>query len=259
MTKLTAEHAIDLLQMNRSIHEEVQKDVDFYLQYKHPSGHDRINGGLHFIQKNTLFLQAPSDDLSLGGFLIDYGHVTCCYINSSQPRINQHFILFHEIYHLLKGIQSGQAHFVSIEQTGISLEERKADYFASLLLMPEQEMRNFFATIQGDALAVQIYKAMNQFKAPYKSILIRMLELKIALTPDKFIELFDDNNNLSERFSKAGLDKGIVEPSRVLNIPNLDAVINENRLNEFMPTSTNEKNKQLFEQIVRHFQVKGDH
>ena len=259
MKKLTAEHAIDLLQINHSIHEEVQKDVDFYLQYKHPSGHDRINGGFHFIQKNTLFLQVPSDDLSLGGFLIDYGHVTCCYINSSQPRINQHFILFHEIYHLLKGIPPGQAHFVSTEQTGISLEERKADYFASLLLMPEQEMRNFFATIQGDALAVQIYKAMNQFKAPYKSILIRMLELKIALTPDKFIELFDDNNNLSERFSKAGLDKGIVEPSRVFNIPNLDAVIAENRLNEFMPTSTNEKNKQLFERIVRHFQVKGDH
>lgn len=259
MTKLTAELALDLLQMNRSIHEEVQKDVDFYLHYKHPSGHDRINGGFHFIQKNTLFLQAPSDDLSLGGFLIDYGHVTCCYINSSQPRINQNFILFHEIYHLLKGIPSGQAHFVATEQAGLSLEERKADYFASLLLMPEHEMRNFFATIQSDALAIQIYKAMNQFKAPYKSILIRMLELEIVLTPDKFIELFDENNNLSERFSKAGLDKGIVEPSHVFNIPNLETIITNNKLNEYMPTSTNEKNKQLFTQIVRHFQVKGDH
>lgn len=258
MTKLTAKHAIDLLPMNHAIHEEVQKDVDFYLQYKHPSGHDRINGGFHFIQKNTLFLQVPSDDLSLGGFLIDYGHVVCCYINSSQPRVNQHFILFHEIYHLLKGIPSGEAHFVSTEQAGISLEERKADYFASLLLMPEQEMRNFFAAIQSDELLIQIYKAMNQFKAPYKSVLIRMLELN-ALTPAKFIELFDENSNLSERFSKAGLDKGIVEPSRVFNIPNLDVVIAENRLNEFMPTSTNQKNKQLFEQIVRHFQVKGDH
>lgn len=259
MTKLTAELALDLLQMNRSIHEEVQKDVDFYLHYKHPSGHDRINGGFHFIQKNTLFLQAPSDDLSLGGFLIDYGHVTCCYINSSQPRIHQNFILFHEIYHLLKGIPSGQAHFVATEQAGLSLEERKADYFASLLLMPEHEMRNFFATIQSDALAIQIYKAMNQFKAPYKSILIRMLELEIVLARENFIELFDENNNLSERFSKAGLDKGIIEPSHVFNIPNLETIITNNKLNEFMPTSTNEKNKQLFTQIVRYFQLKGDH
>lgn len=259
MTKLTATHAIELLKMNRSIHEEVQKDIDFYLQYKQPSGHDRINGGFHFIQKNTLFLQVPSDDLSLGGFLIDYGHVTCCYINSSQPRVNQHFILFHEIYHLLKGIQHQVAHFVSTEQTGVSLEERKADYFASLLLMPEQEMRNFFATIQDDELPFQIYKAMNQFKAPYKSVLIRMLELKIVLTQDKFIELFDDNIELSAHFAKAGLDKGIVEPSHVFNIPNLDAVITKNRLNEFMPDSTNQKNKQLFAQIIRQLQVKGEH
>lgn len=259
MTKLTAELALDLLQMNRSIHEEVQKDVDFYLHYKHPSGHDRINGGFHFIQKNTLFLQAPSDDLSLGGFLIDYGHVTCCYINSSQPRIHQNFILFHEIYHLLKGIPSGQAHFVATEQAGLLLEERKADYFASLLLMPEHEIRNFFATIQEDELTIQIYKAMNQFKAPYKSILIRMLELNIGLTTDTFIERFDDNSHLATRIAAAGLDKGFVEPSRVLNIPNLDTVITKNGLNEFMPTSTNEKNKQLFTQIVRYFQLKGDH
>ena len=259
MTKLTAELAIDLLQMNRSIHEDVQKDIDFYLQYKHPSGHDRINGGFHFIQKNTLFLQASSNDLSLGGFLIDYGHITCCYINSAQPRINQNFILFHEIYHLLRGIPAGQAHLVAIEQAGLSLEERKADYFASLLLMPEYEMRNFFAAIQSDALQIQIYKAMNQFKAPYKSILIRMLELGIALTVDTFTELFDENNNLSECFSKAGLDKGIVEPSYVLNIPQLETIIANNNLNEFMPTSTNEKNKQLFAKIVRYFQVKGEH
>lgn len=259
MTKLTAHHAIELLQMNRSIHEEVQKDVDFYLQYKHPSGHDRINGGFHFIQKNTLFLQVPSNDLSLGGFLIDYGHVTCCYINSSQPRVNQHFILFHEIYHLLRGIHHQVAHFVSAEQTSVSLEERKADYFASLLLMPEKEMRDFFVAIQGDHIIIQIFKAMNQFKAPFKSVLIRMLELNIVLTETTFVELFKDNVNLANRFAQAGLDSGIVEPSRVLNIPHLDTLIAENKLNEFMPKSTNKKNKQLFEQIVHSFQVKGDH
>lgn len=259
MPKLTAPQAIELIQINRSIHNEVLKDADFYLQYKQPSGHDLINGGFHFIQANTLFLQTPLTDTSLGGFLIDYGHIVCCYLNTRQPRVNQHFILFHEIYHLLKGIDSNEAHFVSTEQSGdVSLDERKADYFASLLLMPEKEMRNFFAVIKEEKIQIQIFKAMNQFKAPFKSVLIRLLELNILLTEELFTTLFDESLDFSLLFAESGLDAFIVEPSYVLNIPDLEKVIAKNPMNEFIPESSTEKNKQLFNQLIRSLQVKGD-
>jgi len=252
MSKLTSKSAIQLVKINQEIHDEVLKEVDFYLQYKQPSGHDVVNGGIQYLSKKSIFLQIPSIDESLGGFIIDYGSIKCCYINTYQPRVNQNFIMFHEIYHIAKGIKPNYAHFISVEiEQEPTIDDRKADYFASLILMPEQKMKSFFQELSDDSgFHVKIFKAMNQFKAPYKAILIRMLELNIIQETEKFTEYFNRRFDLEAEFSENGLDASSVQRSMVKNIPEFDKVFNKYISNQLIPESTNEKNRELYNLLV---------
>lgn len=252
MSKLTAELAIQLVKINQEIHADVSKEVDFYLQYKQPSGHDVVNGGIQYLSKNALLLQIPSADHSLGGFMIDYGAIKCCFINTYQPRVNQNFIMFHEIYHIAKGIKPNYAHFVSVEiEQEPTIDDRKADYFASLILMPKQRMKNFFQALDDDfEFHVKIFKAMNQFKAPYKAVLIRMLELNIIRETEEFTKYFNRRFDLETEFDENGLDASSVQRSMVKNIPEFDKVFSKYNTNQFIPESTNEKNRELYNLLV---------
>ena len=52
-------------------------------------------------------------------------------INTALPRVNQYFTAWHEIYHLIYDKVS----FSHIIETETVMEERKAEYFASLMLL----------------------------------------------------------------------------------------------------------------------------
>lgn len=241
MPEITFANLSQLLSENKVIQTEVHRAVNHYLQNYHPKGWNRIDGAKRFIEQNHYLIEAPINDLTFGGFIRTTNtNKMICYINSAQPRMYQNFVIFHELYHLINSFELEKLHFV---EAGIDnrSEERKADYFASLLLLDEHELRSFFSGPENEqeSLFTKVLLSMNAFKAPYKAILIRLYEL-LLITIEELKSLFDQEVNFIEEFQKLGKDTYILEASQVINFNSLEALMESNALPEIAQASNKE-------------------
>ena len=148
-------------------------------------------------------------------------------INTALPRANQYFTAWHEIYHLIYDVVS----FSHIIETETIMEERKAEYFASLML------------------------CMDTFSAPYKAVLIALYEGAVQNENQKLMSLIKENfdnsfSDLADRFRKLGLDDNLVRPSYVINVGILQAKIQE-RIKQDPDLNYNYENEQFLSNIIR--------
>lgn len=255
MPELTFDDLPKVLEENKKINSEIHKTMNHYLQTYHPKGWNRIDGAKKFIEQNHYLLEAPIHDLTFGGFIRTTNtDKMICYINSAQPRMYQNFVVFHELYHLITRIAKiEKLHFIKAEIDNSS-KERKADYFASLLLLDEYELDSFFSgtELEKEMLFDKVLICMNVFKAPYKAILIRLFELNL-IEPEELKALFDKRINFVEEFRRIGKDTYILEASHVINFKSLEALMNQNSL----PDVAQDSNKKVLEEIQSFFSVLG--
>ncbi len=251
MPEITFDDLPQILKENKEIHSEIHIAINDYLQNFHLKGWNRIDGAKKLIEQKNYLIEAPIDDLNFGGFIRSTNtDKLICYINSAQPRMYQNFIVFHELYHLLHNFTKMEKfHFI---EAGLDHrnEERKADYFASLLLLDEHELRSFFSgsANENESLYTKILLCMNTFKAPYKAVLIRLYELNLI----KFNELkmmFDKKIDFLEEFRRLGKDTYILEPSNVINFKGLESLMEHNALPAVAQTS----NMKVLEDVQRFF------
>ncbi|WP_186306567.1 ImmA/IrrE family metallo-endopeptidase [Siminovitchia fortis] len=255
MPELTFDDLPEVIEVNKLIASEIHMKVDQYLKNDHPKGWNKIDGAKRFIEQNHhCLIEAPINDLTLGGFIrIINNDKLICYINSAQPRMYQNFVVFHELYHLLYSPkQLDDLHLIEAGMDNRS-EERKADYFASLLLLNEHELRSFFTGLkdQKKPLHTKILLCMAAFKAPYKAVLIRMYELNL-ITAEHLKDFFDKKVNFHDEFCKLGMDPYILEPSDVINFKSLEDLMVQNPLPEIAQTS----NLKVFGEIQNYFSSK---
>ncbi|MCM3443135.1 ImmA/IrrE family metallo-endopeptidase [Metabacillus halosaccharovorans] len=168
MPEITFDDLPKLLEENKEIRSEIHMEVNNYLQAYHPKGWNRIDGAKKFIEQKHYLIEAPIHDSTFGGFIRTTNtEKSICYINSAQPRMYQNFVVFHELYHLLNSFRKiEKLHFIEAEIDNRS-EERKADYFASLLLLDEYELRSFFSGPENEkeTLFTKILLCMNAFSS----------------------------------------------------------------------------------------------
>lgn len=86
---------------------------------------------------SKLKFEAETENLS--GFSYNISEYKCIYINSNHLLARQFFSCWHEFYHTLNDDNS--------QSYNIKKEELKADYFASCILMPKNEIENYFMKI----------------------------------------------------------------------------------------------------------------
>lgn len=252
MPEITFDQLPQLLEENKKIREDMHILMNSYLQNYHPKGWNRIDGAKKFIEQNHYLIQAPVHDSSFGGFIRTTNtnkHI--CYINTAQPRMYQNFVLFHELYHLIS-LQKDHLEQFHLVNAGVDyrMNERKADYFASLLLIDEYELRSFFTGPEnkGESLFTKILLCMFAFKAPYKAVLIRLYELGLIEFED-LRNYFDRKIDFFKEFASRGLDTYILEKSGVVNFQCLETLMDEYPL----PTVAQNSNKKLFEEIKDFF------
>lgn len=242
MPELTFEDLPEILKDNKEIHSDVHAMLNFYLQTFHPKGWSLLDGAKKYMEQHHYLIEAPVEDATFGGFLRTTNTSKfICYINSAQPRMYQNFVVFHELYHLISQItQLEKLHLVEI---GIdqNIKERKADYFASLLLLDKHELKAFFTgqENENESVFTKVLLCMHAFKAPYKAILIRLYELGLIELDDLEI-LFDKKLDFAEEFRKMGKDTYILEPSYVINFKTLETLFKKNALPN-MVQSSNQK------------------
>ena len=170
-------------------------------------------------------------------------------INTALPRANQYFTAWHEIYHLIYDAVS----FSHIIETETIMEERKAEYFASLMLLGN--LLPYYTELPEMDFLSKIFHCMDTFSAPYKAVLIALYESAVQNENQKLMSLIKENfdnsfSDLADRFRKLGLDDNLVRPSYVINVGILHAKIQE-RIKQDPDLNYNYENEQFLSNIIR--------
>lgn len=136
---------------------------------------------------NVLTLYRPLTDNFSGMCLRSRMH-RFILVNSDHPRGRQHFTIAHEFYHLFV-----QKDFeVHPCNPGVNKEpqEQEADYFASVLLMPEMGIRNLIPEeeLGGRVSLSTVLKLEQYFLVSRSAMLVRLNALSL-LSPRRFEEL----------------------------------------------------------------------
>ena len=146
-------------------------------------------------------------------------------INTALPRANQYFTAWHEIYHLL----FDEVSFDHLIESETLMEERKAEYFAALMLLGK--LMPYFEELRDMDFQSKAFQCMNAFQAPYKAVLISLYESAIKTGNMTIAEEVKRNfdvqiTDVARSFRNLGLDDSLVRPSYVVNVSSLQEKIN---------------------------------
>lgn len=243
-----------ILELNKSIDAEVSRIVEQDLiKYSVPSGN--IAGTIFYQLKDICeIIQLPINDDKLGGFMLKKKGNFYCFINTNQTRAFQDFVCLHEFYHLKHDQQDHDIISNTIEHE-ISIQERKANYYASLMLLDKEMLRKHFYHFRDDRkldLITTICHLMSLFRTTYKTILIRLFEIGCITDFTILYENFNaDKQMIYDYFSKIGLDKSIIEPSRVQSVGNLKIYIENTEQKGTMLQDMVDQNKKYYKEILK--------
>lgn len=199
-------------------------------------------------------IQMPVDNPYLSGAIYVKEGKRIPFINTALPRANQYYAAWHELYHILFDAVSFD-HLIEAEDT---VEERKAEYFASMMLLGNLASCFFELPVNMDFRS-KIYNCMSVFQAPYKAVLIALYEMAAQMDNEilmnKVKEHFDDTDrDMAECFEKLGLDNTLVLPSYVVDVSSLHAKIRE-CIQERPELNYHKDNEQFLERILKEIRL----
>ena len=183
------------------------------------------------ILKGFGLIQMPIEDKYWSGAIFVKDGKYIAVLNTALPRANQYFTAWHEIYHLIFDKVSFN-HFIEIDNM---LEERKAEYFAALMLLGN--LMPYFEGLKDMEFQAKAFQCMNAFQAPYKAVLISLYESAVKNGNTAIAEEVKENfdvqvEDIAHRFRDLGLDDSLVRPSYVVNVSPLQEKINKTIRNE---------------------------
>ena len=176
-------------------------------------------------------IQMPIDNPFWSGAIFVKNGKKIPVINTALPRANQYFTAWHEIYHLL----FDEVSFDHLIESEILMEERKAEYFAALMLLGN--LMPYFEGLKDMEFQAKAFQCMNAFQAPYKAVLISLYESAVKNENTAIAEEVKENfdvqvEDIAQRFRDLGLDDSLVRPSYVVNVSPLQEKINKTIRNE---------------------------
>ena len=205
--RITAANLDEVIKRNEVIEEQMKQSASLiWSKYNPMQINSPIQLALQILRPYGL-IQLPIDNHYLSGAIFVRDGKRIPLINTALPRANQYFTAWHEIYHLL----FDEVSFDHLIESEILMEERKAEYFAALMLLG-----NLMPYFEG-------LKDM-EFQA------IKNGNTAIA---EEVKENFDVQvEDIAQRFRDLGLDDSLVRPSYVVNVSPLQEKINKTIRNE---------------------------
>ena len=170
-------------------------------------------------------------------------------LNTALPRANQYFTAWHEIYHLFYDDVS----FNHVIKSETSIEERKAEYFASQMLLGN--LLPYYLELPEMDFQAKIFHCMDAFEAPFKAVMIALYESaeqsgNVSLMEQikqHFDMVFID---LPKIFRDLGLDDSLVRPSYVINVSALQTKINA-KIKQDPELNYNHENAQFLRNVIK--------
>lgn len=199
----------------------------------------------------------PVEDDELCGFICDYKGQLFIYVNTHLPYEKQIFTLAHELYHYLKNGDKELLNSRSIDETEeLDMEDRKANLFAALLLVPEKALQNQLELMKirgsSDIDELKLIKLMNVFAVPYKTIVLRLLETGILKDKEakSWLEIPDRdlNKGILYLINKHKVGERWQNRTDEVKFSNLKALIYDSDELELLPENRIKKDLSLLEQ-----------
>lgn len=224
--RITRENLDEIAIRNQEIKDEIKRlIVHVDTIYKEVRIHSAEKQALQILREHY-FIQIPIEDQDFGGAIKVLPNGKRIFIiNTAQSRVYQYFIYWHEIYHLLE--ESTESHMITLD---FDMNERKADYFASQMLLGNDLYRYFMHLSVTNDFMEKVMICIDMFKAPFKAVLIQLYESAItegnsALKKEIQVH-FDKSLTLNEMevyFNRLNLDSALIQAS---NIFDMDILVN---------------------------------
>lgn len=226
--KITVLNLDEVVKTNQEIKQEIVNYI-VLIQTKFNKAQINSSPQLAFqLLKSMGLIQMPIENTFLSGAIYVRDGKLIPFINTALPRANQYFTAWHELYHLL----FDKVSFDHIIENDNTIEERKAEYFASKMLLGN--LMSYYAELPKNMdFQSKVFNCMAVFQAPYKAVLIALYEEAMLTANSEIMKSVKDNfelrfDDIEERFALLGLDTTLILPSQVVNLNGLQEKINEN-------------------------------
>lgn len=247
--RITAENLDEVVKKNKEIREDMmQKTLQIRTNWNRLQIGSINQLAMQILSTNGL-LQIPIDNVYWSGAIFVREGKKIPVINTALSRANQYFTAWHEIYHLI----FDEISFSHVIEAETIMEERKADYFASLMLLGN--LMSYYSELRDMEFLSKVFYCMSMFQAPYKAVLISLYE-SASQTENQNLKntikhCFDVSVlNMDERFRELGLDDSLVKPSYVINVEILHSKIQE-RIKKDPELTYNYDNATFLENITK--------
>lgn len=255
--KIIAQNLDQVIQKNKEIRTEIEHCTQKVLTIFNPMQVSSPPKLAFQLLRARGLIQMPINNRYFSGAIYVKEDKKIPFINTALPRANQYFAAWHELYHLFFDEVSFD-HLIGLENT---MEERKAEYFASRMLLGN--LMSYFTELpEAMDFRAKVYNCMDVFQAPYKAVLIELYE-KAAQTDNSVLmgkvkENFEnDRQDISECFRELGLDNTLVLPSNVVDVSALYSKIKECERDR-PDLGYHKDNERFLEKVVEEIkQVKG--
>ncbi|MCM1122203.1 MAG: ImmA/IrrE family metallo-endopeptidase [Eubacterium sp.] len=252
--KITAENLDQVIQKNKEIRADIERCSRLvFTRFNRMQVGSPPQLAIQLLRTYGL-IQMPIDNPYLSGAIYVKNGKKIPFINTALPRVNQYFAAWHELYHLLFDEVSFD-HFIELETT---MEERKAEYFASRMLLGN--LMSYFSDLPKDMdFRSKVYNCMAVFQTPYKAVLIALYETASEIENSTLMSMVKDNfdsahQNMTECFGELGLDNTLVLPSYVVDVSILRSKIKE--CEQKRPDlSCHKDNQQFLEMVMKEIKL----
>lgn len=169
--------------------------------------------------------QAPNN---LSGFYMKKDRFPFIFVNTNHSKGRQQFSLWHEVYHHYMNHQNGISDF-----NHKSLEEREAEIFAGIVLLPNAEIQKWMAAYD-DIMRPDVIARMSvHYQISFGAAMIRAMQLN-PIPRDTYQQLsalsrIDHKAQLYAIYTDNDLPTDILEPTNDIQIsPNIMTVLEHN-------------------------------
>lgn len=151
--------------------------------------------------------EAPAN---LSGFYMKKDKYPFIFVNTKHPLGRQNFSLWHEVYHDIMNHKNGISDF-----NAKSIEEREAEIFAGLVMLPNKEIDNW---LHQDLTNPNVITRMSDYyQMSFQGVLVRLMQEQ-HVDYDTYQQLkqystINNIDNLAEIYTLENLDTSIMYPT----------------------------------------------
>ena len=174
--------------------------------------------------------EAPKN---LSGFYMKKDRFPFIFVNTNHSLGRQNFSLWHEVYHDFMDHQNGISDFGSNK-----LEEREAEIFAGIILLPDQELKKW--TKLYDIKKPHIIAQMSvYYQMSFNAVVIRGMQLGeidfATFKQLKELSIIENQQQLQSVYEETNLTTSVLKPTHDIKIsPNIMSILQNNYENNLI-------------------------